>query len=165
MDKARHDLFELTKDKDRKIHLKTPEIKCIIKQIVTGLEYLHLEKHIVHRDIKAPNILWYDEGHIKITDFNHAIELSKLADTRYKGNCGTSWFKAPELLFTDMAYDYSVDIWALGCVFEYLLTGDFIFKFLMPKEKANEIQIRKMNLIPIVERLGVPTNESWPGIE
>jgi len=82
----------------------------------------------VHRDIKAPNILWYENGDIKITDFNHAIELSRLADTKYKGNCGTSWFKAPELLF-DMPYDYSVDIWALGCIFEYLLTGDFIFRF------------------------------------
>ena len=67
---------------------------------------------------------------IKITDFNHAIELDKLIEYKWKGPCGTPWFKAPELLM-EMSYDYGIDIWGLGCVFEYMLTGDgsFIFQF------------------------------------
>jgi serine/threonine protein kinase len=158
MERARHDLFELTNNRPR-FKLKPAEIKCILKQIAKGLEYLHIEKQIVHRDIKAPNILWYDNGNIKITDFNHAVELSYLANTKYRGNCGTSWFKAPELLF-DMPYDFSVDIWALGCIFEYLLTGNFIFRFPVPekKEKIPELVSRKMNLLPIMEMIGTPNN-------
>jgi len=35
----------------------------------------------------------------------------------------------------------------------------------MPREKVNEMQIRKMNLLPIVERMGTPTNETWPEVE
>jgi serine/threonine protein kinase len=164
MDRARHDLFELTNSKDKRVLLKPSEIKCIMKQIVSGVHYLHKVQNIVHRDLKAPNILWFDDGTIKITDFNHAIEVCKLAETKYKGNCGTSWFKAPELLF-DMPYDYSIDIWALGCIFEYLLTGDFIFKFEMPEKKQTETMIRKLNLLPIIEKLGCPTNKTWPGVE
>lgn len=83
---------------------------------------------IVHRDIKPPNILWFEGGRIKITDFNHAIELEKLVESNWRGNCGTPWFKAPELLL-DMPYSCPIDIWSLGCVLEHLLTGDFIFRF------------------------------------
>ena len=90
----------------------------------------------MHRDIKPPNILWYDGGVIKITDFNHAIELDKLVECKWKGNCGTPWFKAPELLL-DMQYSCGIDVWALGCVFEYLLTGDFIFKFNITRNEEN----------------------------
>lgn len=111
-----------------------------MKQIAEGLKYLHIDKKIVHRDIKPPNILWYQTGKIKITDFNHAVELFSLKNS--KTNCGTPWFKAPELLF-EMAYDYSIDIWALGCVFEFLLTGNYIFKFPDRKEKLKEFDSRK----------------------
>jgi len=41
MDKARHDLFELTHQKEKRIVLKPSEIKCIFKQICLGLDYLH----------------------------------------------------------------------------------------------------------------------------
>jgi serine/threonine protein kinase len=54
--------------------------------------------------------------------------LEKLIENNWRGNCGTPWFKAPELLL-DMPYSYGIDIWALGCVLENLLTGDFIFRF------------------------------------
>jgi serine/threonine protein kinase len=65
--------------------------------------------------------------------------MAKLEATKYRGNCGTNFFKAPELLF-DMKYDYSIDIWALGCFFEFLLTGSFIFQFdLNPKEKIDQL--------------------------
>lgn len=82
--------------------LKHSEIKCVLKQIAEGLKYLH-ERRILHRDIKPPNILWYDKGMVKITDFNHAIEMDKLIENKYKGICGTPWFKAPEILL-DMQY-------------------------------------------------------------
>ena len=49
------------------------------------------------------SILWYEKGMIKITDFNHATEIEKLIENNWKGNVGTPFFKAPELLL-DMQY-------------------------------------------------------------
>lgn len=84
MEKARQDLMDLTINKETPHRLEASEIKCILKLIANGLLYLHQEKNIVHRDIKPPNILLYErngkhgDGIVKITDFNHAIELEKL---------------------------------------------------------------------------------------
>jgi len=43
-----------------------------VSQIVTALEYLHVQKHVVHRDLKPENILITKEGHVQITDFGTA---------------------------------------------------------------------------------------------
>ena len=131
MEKALHDLEELLRTK---ILLRPRQIKCVLKQIAQGLLYLHEEKKILHRDIKPANILWYEGGIIKITDFNHAIEVDKLKECKWKGNCGTYWFKAPEFLL-DLRYSEGIDVWALGCIFEFLLTGDFIFQFKITKHE------------------------------
>lgn len=126
---------------------------------------MHTTKNLIHRDVKPPNVLWYHGGIIKLTDFNHAIELDRLVENKWKGNCGTPWFKAPELLM-DMQYSYPIDIWSLGCVFEYLLTGECIFRFDVPKnEKHNENYKRRCNLEAIFGVLGKPTNKVWPNIE
>lgn len=45
-----------------------PEIKCIIRQLLEGVCYLHRNK-ILHRDIKSANILLNDEGDVKLADF------------------------------------------------------------------------------------------------
>lgn len=45
-----------------------PEIKCIFKQLIEGVAYLHKNK-IFHRDIKSANILLNDEGEVKLADF------------------------------------------------------------------------------------------------
>lgn len=147
MEKARHDLQELTKQHfkgkpDTCLRLTQPQIKCVLKQICEGLMYLHEDRHIVHRDIKPANILWYDydtqkklaqdsadfsgDGLIKITDFNHAIEYEKLIEMGYRGPIsaiGTLWFMAPEFLL-EQPYSYGIDVWGLGCIFQYLLNGD-----------------------------------------
>ena len=159
MERAYRDLFWFKLNDYR---LEPSAIKQIMLQVCKGVRYLHVEKELVHRDIKLHNVLLFPGGHVKITDFNHAIEASNLAETDKRNLCGTEWFKAPEMSF-DFPYMYSVDIWALGCFFETLLTNDFIFKF--ESKKGNENEKRRQNLIPIVERLGVPTNETWPGIE
>lgn len=98
---------------------------------------------------------------IKITDFNHVIENEKLIECNWKGNCGTPWFKAPELLL-ELPYDYGVDIWGLGCIFNYLLTGKFIFNF--NTHKLDEKTKNRINLKVIFERLGLPNSQDWPEI-
>ena len=54
------------------------EVKCIIQQLLLGLEYLH-ENWIIHRDIKSSNILMNNQGILKIADFGLARPYGTLS--------------------------------------------------------------------------------------
>jgi serine/threonine protein kinase len=60
-----HDFAGLFKSKQK---FTLPEVKCILRQIIEGMAYLHQNK-ILHRDIKSANILLNDRGEAKIADF------------------------------------------------------------------------------------------------
>ena len=64
----------------------------------------------------------------------------------------------------ELPYDYCVDVLALGCVFDYMLTGNFLFKFECPS-RMDENRKRRIHLEVIFEKLGIPKNDSWAGIE
>lgn len=68
--------FDLTGLIDRKVRLTMAQIKCIMKQLLEGLIYLHEVKHIAHRDIKGANILIGADGEVQIADFGLARVLS-----------------------------------------------------------------------------------------
>lgn len=96
--------------------------------------------------------------------------MNNLVESNYKGICGTPWFKAPELIM-EMAYSYNLDVWALGCVFAYLLNprpARYIFSWdtNQPKQLKNDrVHMQKVQLKPIFDILGYPTENSWPEIE
>ena len=61
-----------------------------------------------------------------------------------------------------MLYDYGIDIWGLGCIFNYLLIGKFIFSF--NHHKKDEKKNNRINLKVIFKKLGVPYSQDWPEI-
>ena len=125
---------------------KIPEDLCkqYVYQICDALEYCH-NLNVCHRDIKPQNILLDEKGYIKLVDFGFAtiMEMEDTADfdefnrgmegqsCKMRQNhtlCGTDAYMAPELVSRKTYMGDKVDIWALGTVSYYLLTGRLPFK-------------------------------------
>jgi len=115
-------------------------------QIASGLKYLH-QYGILHRDLKPENIMLSDKSDnyvVKIMDFG----LSKILGPQEKvaDGFGTLSFVAPEVLIRQ-PYDKQVDIWSLGVILYYALTGSLPFD----DENDNEEVIAKMIVFVDVE--------------
>lgn len=99
--------------------LEEQVVKVYIKKILKGLEYLHYH-NVIHRDIKAANVLVNVEGVCKLADFGTAKEVLK----KDKSNSlkGTPCWMAPEVI-KELPYGRQIDIWSIGCMVIELLTG------------------------------------------
>lgn len=86
--------------------------------------------NIVHRDFKPENMLLSRNGVLKICDFGFARLLTQ-SDIReavpLTEYVSTRWYRAPELLVGEPSYTHAVDVWAIGCIFVELVTGQALF--------------------------------------
>jgi mitogen-activated protein kinase kinase 1 len=92
-------------------------------KIVSGLEYLHKEMHVIHRDIKPQNILINQKGEVKITDFGVCSELAHTCDVANTFT-GTAKYMSPERLKAG-SYTRKSDIWSLGIVLYQCAVGHY----------------------------------------
>lgn len=101
------------------------EIGRFAREIAEGLQAAH-NKGIIHRDIKAGNIMISSEGRVKILDFGLAQLIDQKAITRDSLTYGTATYLSPELV---MGKDASVasDIWAYGVLLYQIFTGELPF--------------------------------------
>jgi serine/threonine protein kinase len=99
-----------------------PEVLVIsyLHQILIGLQYLH-EHGVLHRDIKAANILINKDGDIKVADFGVAEQINKDASARYSV-VGTPYWMAPEVIEMH-APTAASDIWAVGATIIEMLSS------------------------------------------
>lgn len=109
------DLYALLKKKGC---LTEDECRCVMKQVLSGLQYLH-EHGIIHRDIKLENLLIAEDGRLKITDFGISKDIRHEAAQTI---CGTPMYVSPELL-NGKEYDQKTDIWSAGVVLYSLACG------------------------------------------
>uniref|UniRef100_A0A8C6R033 non-specific serine/threonine protein kinase n=1 Tax=Nannospalax galili TaxID=1026970 RepID=A0A8C6R033_NANGA len=96
--------------------LTESQIQVVCKQTLEALNYLHDNK-IIHRDLKAGNILFTLEGDIKLADFGVSAKNTRTIQRR-DSFIGTPYWMAPEVVMCetskDRPYDYKADVWSLG---------------------------------------------------
>ncbi|XP_044521484.1 STE20-like serine/threonine-protein kinase isoform X2 [Gracilinanus agilis] len=96
--------------------LTESQIQVVCKQTLEALNYLH-ENKIIHRDLKAGNILFTLEGDIKLADFGVSAKNTRTIQRR-DSFIGTPYWMAPEVVMCetskDRPYDYKADVWSLG---------------------------------------------------
>ncbi|KAF5730983.1 serine/threonine-protein kinase [Tripterygium wilfordii] len=132
------------------IKFTEPEVKCYMKQFLSGLEHCH-NRGVLHRDIKGSNLLIDNEGILKIADFGLATFFDPDRRQPMTSRVVTLWYRPPELLLGATYYGVSVDLWSAGCILAELLAG----KPIMPGRTEVE-QLHK-----IFKLCGSPSDEYW----
>uniref|UniRef100_A0A8C9VHR2 non-specific serine/threonine protein kinase n=1 Tax=Scleropages formosus TaxID=113540 RepID=A0A8C9VHR2_SCLFO len=115
--------------KEKEARAKFRQVPCqasllLYFNIMSAVQYCH-QKHVVHRDLKAENLLLDADMNIKIADFGFSNEftLGNKLDTF----CGSPPYAAPEL-FQGKKYDGpEVDVWSLGVILYTLVSGSLPF--------------------------------------
>lgn len=107
-------------------------VEKVLEPLLQAVHYLH-NNNILHRDIKHKNILFTEEGVLKLADFGIAINLT---EEKAVSNVGTHGFMAPEVLKCPpkqipqenkskehLHYNFSADCWSIGVLCYQLLCG------------------------------------------
>ncbi|KAL8274741.1 hypothetical protein Esti_001346 [Eimeria stiedai] len=94
--------------------LKDYEIRYYIYQILRALDYCH-SQGIMHRDVKPHNVMIdHEKRELRLIDWGLAEFYHP--GHEYNVRVASRYYKGPELLVDLQVYDYSLDIWSLGCM-------------------------------------------------
>lgn len=150
-----HDLAGLLSNANVKFTLG--EIKKIMQQLLEGLFYIHRNK-ILHRDMKAANILITKTGVLKLADFGlaRAFSFTKAGQVnRYTNRVVTLWYRPPELLLGERDYGPPIDMWGAGCIMAEMWTRSPIMQ--------GDTEQTQLKLI--CQLCGSITLEVWPTVD
>ncbi|KIY95492.1 cell division cycle 2-like protein [Monoraphidium neglectum] len=151
MEFVEHDVKQLLDQELKKNPLSTAQAKCLMQQLLRGIAYLH-EHWVLHRDLKTSNLLYGNDGTLKICDFGLARQFGSPLRP-YTPMVVTLWYRSIEKLLGEERYSTPLDMWAVGCIMAELLSGKPLFQ-----GQGEMDQIKQ-----IFAMLGTPNSEDWPG--
>lgn len=129
--------------------LNEEAIRVIVKQLLSALQYCH-KLGIIHRDVKIQNFMFLDPNDItslKLIDFGLSGRVSR-ENSNYQA-MGTAIYIAPEMIMGE--YNEKVDIWALGILIYYTMTGSPPFQGRTQRELyLNIIQGQSYGYVPVI---------------
>lgn len=97
--------------------------RTIIRQVLNGLQYLH-GRGVIHRDIRAKNLLMTSDAVVKITGFDMATKVGEVDALGGHGAVtGSVFWMAPEAI-KGKSCNHKADIWSLGCLVVEMCTGE-----------------------------------------
>ncbi|XP_075385413.1 cyclin-dependent kinase 15 [Tenrec ecaudatus] len=128
-------------------------VRLFMFQLLRGLAFIH-HQHVLHRDLKPQNLLISHLGELKLADFGLARAKSIPSQT-YSSEVVTLWYRPPDALLGATEYSSELDVWGAGCIFIEMFQGRPLF----PGVSNILEQLEK-----IWEVLGVPTEDTWPGV-
>jgi len=106
----------------------------------------------MHRDLKTSNLLYNNQGQLKICDFGLGRKYLG-PNIAYTPTVVTLWYRAPEVLLGQDKYSFAIDMWSVGCIMVELINRDLLFK---GQSEGEQIDL-------IFRLLGTPNDESWNG--
>uniref|UniRef100_A0A6P4ET70 Serine/threonine-protein kinase par-1 n=1 Tax=Drosophila rhopaloa TaxID=1041015 RepID=A0A6P4ET70_DRORH len=104
--------------------MREPEARVLFRQLVSAIQYCH-SKQIVHRDLKAENLLLDQNMNMKIADFGFSNNFD--LNAQLETFCGSPPYAAPELFKGRKYSGPEVDSWSLGVVLYTLVSGSLPF--------------------------------------
>jgi len=146
-------IFEHVNNVDFKLlypTLSDQDVRYYMYELLKALEFAH-SNGIMHRDVKPHNVMIdHKKRTLRLIDWGLAEFYHK--DQDYNVRVASRYFKGPELLVDMQDYDYSLDLWSLGCMF-----AGIIFK----KEPFFRGNDNKDQLVKIARVLGTDAFDAW----
>ncbi|KAM0790894.1 hypothetical protein ACM66B_004733 [Microbotryomycetes sp. NB124-2] len=95
------------------------DVRYYINELLKALDFCH-SRGIMHRDVKPHNVMIdHDKRELRLIDWGLAEFYHP--GTEYNVRVASRYFKGPELLVDFQEYDYSLDMWSLGCMFASMI--------------------------------------------
>mmetsp|Transcript_26375 Transcript_26375/g.41251 ORF Transcript_26375/g.41251 Transcript_26375/m.41251 type:complete len:353 (+) Transcript_26375:73-1131(+) len=98
-------------------------VSVCMRQLLAGLNFLHRERHALHRDLKPGNVLLKSDGVVKVADFGISREMDNTM--AYAATfTGTAIYMSPERM-QGKRYSFTADIWSVGLITTECVWGKY----------------------------------------